>query len=255
MFPARPSQEGSEPGPPGQQLRSPGRETRRRIWTDGQDDLLEVVRAPGATSGFPGPFGRRGGAARHDPPAARGREHGARCRRRELRASWCPWMNLSGYVVVGHGHSQGDTFWVISAHIVGMYGLVLVVGDAIDHVGRRPALIGGLLVMGVFDDRRSLWIASLPAMSLALFGLGLGWAFSYVAATTELVDRAALSERRDVSSASPTCCRASRAPRSPSSEASPTTRSASARSASAPRSPSYSPRLVNPLRRAASRAR
>ena len=32
-------------------------------------------------------------------------------------------------------------------------------------------------------------------MSLALFGLGLGWSFSYVAATTELVDRAALSER------------------------------------------------------------
>ena len=103
-------------------------------------------------------------------------------------------MNLSGYVVVGHGHSQGDTFWVISAHIVGMYGLVLVVGDAIDHVGRRPALIGGLLVMGV-STIAIVWIASLPAMSLALFGLGLGWAFSYVAATTELVDRAALSER------------------------------------------------------------
>ena len=103
-------------------------------------------------------------------------------------------MNLSGYIVVGHGHSQGDTFWVISAHIVGMYGLVLVVGDAIDHVGRRPALIGGLLVMGV-STIAMVWIASLPAMSLALFGLGLGWAFSYVAATTELVDRAALSER------------------------------------------------------------
>jgi len=83
---------------------------------------------------------------------------------------------------------------VISAHIVGMYGLVLVVGDAIDHVGRRPALIGGLLVMGV-STIAIVWIASLPAMSLALFGLGLGWAFSYVAATTELVDRAALSER------------------------------------------------------------
>jgi MFS family permease len=103
-------------------------------------------------------------------------------------------MNLSGYIVVGHGHSQGDTFWVISAHIVGMYGLVLVVGDAIDRVGRRPALIGGLFVMGV-STIAMVWIADLPAMSLALFGLGLGWAFSYVAATAELVDRAALSER------------------------------------------------------------
>lgn len=103
-------------------------------------------------------------------------------------------MNLSGYIVVGHRHSQADTFWVISAHIVGMYGLVLVVGGLIDRVGRRPALIGGLLAMGVSTISMA-WIASVAAMSLALFGLGLGWAFSYVAATSELVDRAALSER------------------------------------------------------------
>ena len=32
-------------------------------------------------------------------------------------------------------------------------------------------------------------------MSVALFGLGLGWSFSYVAATTELVSLAAVSER------------------------------------------------------------
>ncbi len=103
-------------------------------------------------------------------------------------------MNLSGYIVVGHGHSQADTFWVISAHIVGMYGLVLVVGDVIDRAGRVPALVGGLVVMGV-STILMVWISSVVAMSLALFGLGLGWAFSYVAATSELVDRAALSER------------------------------------------------------------
>jgi MFS family permease len=71
---------------------------------------------------------------------------------------------------------------------------VLVVGDFIDRVGRRVALVGGLLVMGV-STIAMVWIADLPAMSLALFGLGLGWAFSYVAATAELVDRAAFSER------------------------------------------------------------
>jgi MFS family permease len=103
-------------------------------------------------------------------------------------------MNLSGYIVVGQGHSQADTFWVISAHILGMYGLVLVVGNVIDRVGRVPALVGGLVVMGASTIFMA-WITSVPAMSLALFGLGLGWAFSYVAATSELVDRAALSER------------------------------------------------------------
>ena len=45
-------------------------------------------------------------------------------------------------------------------------------------------------------------------MSLALFGLGLGWAFSYVAATSELVDHAALRSAA-ASSASPISSRAS----------------------------------------------
>jgi MFS family permease len=103
-------------------------------------------------------------------------------------------MNLSGYIVVGHGHDQGDTFWVISAHIVGMYGLVLVVGNVIDRIGRLVALVGGLLLMGL-STIFMIWITGVFAMSIALFGLGLGWVFSYVAATTELVDCAALSER------------------------------------------------------------
>lgn len=103
-------------------------------------------------------------------------------------------MTLSGYIVVGHGHSTGDTFWVISVHIVGMYGLVLVVGDLIDRVGRRPALVGGLAIMGVSTIFMA-WIESVAAMSLSLFGLGLGWSLSFVAATSELVDHAALSER------------------------------------------------------------
>ena len=38
-------------------------------------------------------------------------------------------MNLAGYVAVGHHHRHGDVFTIISVHIVGMYGLVLVVGD------------------------------------------------------------------------------------------------------------------------------
>jgi MFS family permease len=103
-------------------------------------------------------------------------------------------MTLSGYVVVGHGHSTGDTFWVISVHIVGMYGLVLIVGDLIDRIGRRPALVGGLAVMGLSTIFMA-WIESVAAMSLSLFGLGLGWSLSYVAATSELVDHARVAER------------------------------------------------------------
>jgi len=103
-------------------------------------------------------------------------------------------MNLAGAVIVGHGHGHGDVFTVISAHIVGMYGLVLVVGDLIDRFGRRRALAGGLVTMGV-STLSLAWVDSIGAMSLSLFGLGLGWVFAYVGATSELVDRAALSER------------------------------------------------------------
>lgn len=103
-------------------------------------------------------------------------------------------MNLTGYMMVGQGHMQSDVFPVISAHIVGMYGLVLVVGDLVDRLGRRVALVGGLLVMGA-STLALAWTESIFSTGVALFGLGLGWSFSYVAATSELVDLARPVER------------------------------------------------------------
>jgi MFS family permease len=103
-------------------------------------------------------------------------------------------MNLAGYVVVGHGHRHGDVFTVISAHIVGMYGLVIVAGDLVDRIGRRRSMAIGLGLMAV-SNAGLVWLTGIAGMSAALFGLGLGWNLSYVAATTELVSRAAASER------------------------------------------------------------
>jgi MFS family permease len=103
-------------------------------------------------------------------------------------------MNLAGYVVVGNGHAEGDIFTVISFHIIGMYSLVIVVGDMIDHTGRLPALIGGLILMGVSALGLG-WHSSVLWTSFCLFGLGLGWNVSYVAATAHLSDVAAPSER------------------------------------------------------------
>ncbi len=103
-------------------------------------------------------------------------------------------MNLSGYVAIGHHHSQGDVFTVISVHIVGMYGLVLVVGDLIERLGRQRSIVIGLAIMAT-ANAGLVWAGSIAGMSLALFGLGLGWCLAYVAATTTLVDLAAASER------------------------------------------------------------
>jgi MFS family permease len=104
-------------------------------------------------------------------------------------------MNLSGYVVVEHHHhEQHDVFPIIGAHVLGMYALVLVVGALIDRIGRAPALAGGLLVMAA-STLGLLWIESVAATAVLLFGLGVGWNLSFVAATAQLADAAAPSER------------------------------------------------------------
>ena len=103
-------------------------------------------------------------------------------------------MNLTGYIVIDHGHHQSDVFTVISLHIVGMYALVLVIGQVIDKIGRRPCQVAGLLMMAL-STLGLVWFVSIPWTSASLFLLGLGWNLSYVAAVTELADRALPAER------------------------------------------------------------
>jgi MFS family permease len=103
-------------------------------------------------------------------------------------------MNLAGYIAVGHRHHQSDVFTIISAHIVGMYGLVLVTGDVVERIGRRRAIVIGLATMAA-SNAALVWLDGILGMSVSLFGLGIGWNLSYVAANTELVDLAAPSER------------------------------------------------------------
>jgi hypothetical protein len=104
-------------------------------------------------------------------------------------------MTLVGYVLVDHGHHHGAVFPVISAHFAGMFGLALVVGNVVDRVGRMRALVGGLLLLG-FSSLSVVWaVESVGATAVALFGIGLGWNFSYVAATAELTERTIPVER------------------------------------------------------------
>jgi MFS family permease len=71
---------------------------------------------------------------------------------------------------------------------------VIVVGDLVDKIGRQRAITAGLTLMAA-STLALVWLDSIVGMSLALFGLGLGWSFSYVAATTEMISLAAVSER------------------------------------------------------------
>jgi MFS family permease len=104
-------------------------------------------------------------------------------------------MNLTGYVVVEHRHhAQHLVFPIIGAHVVGMYGLVPIVGSLIDRLGRAPALVAGLVVIAV-SCAGLQWGESVWATGALLFGLGLGWNVSYVAATAQLVDLSHPAER------------------------------------------------------------
>jgi len=104
-------------------------------------------------------------------------------------------MTLTGSVVVDHHHHAGHSvFPIIGAHVFGMYALVLVIGSLIDRIGRRPSLAGGLLVMAV-SALSLLWVESVAATAVSLFGLGIGWNLSFVAATATLADCAAPWER------------------------------------------------------------
>jgi len=104
-------------------------------------------------------------------------------------------MNLSGYVVVEHHHhGQESVFPIIGAHVFGMYALVIVVGSLIDRIGRPPALATGLAVMAA-STIGLLWVQSVLATAILLFGLGVGWNVSFVAATAHLADRTSAAER------------------------------------------------------------
>jgi MFS family permease len=103
-------------------------------------------------------------------------------------------MTLTGVVVVEQGHPAHVVFPIIAAHVVGMYALVIVVGDLIDRIGRTRALVGGLILMGG-SAISLLWVTSVPALAFSLFALGLGWSFSFVAATAQLADRTQPAER------------------------------------------------------------
>jgi MFS family permease len=104
-------------------------------------------------------------------------------------------MNLTGYVIVQHHHhAQHLVFPVIGGHVLGMYLLMPVVGMIVDRIGRRETLAAGLALLG-FSAGGLNWAESIVPIGILLFGLGLGWNMSFVAATTQLADLSSASER------------------------------------------------------------
>jgi MFS family permease len=64
----------------------------------------------------------------------------------------------------------------------------------VDRIGRTTAQGAGLVVMALSCAGLMAW-TSVPATAALLFGLGLGWNVSFVAATAQLADRTSPAER------------------------------------------------------------
>ena len=104
-------------------------------------------------------------------------------------------MNLTGYVMVQHHHhAQHLVFPVIGAHVLGMYLLMPFVGMIADRIGRTTVLGCGLALLGLSAIGLT-WVEAVVPTGILLFGLGLGWNASFVAATTQLANLTTAAER------------------------------------------------------------
>lgn len=94
----------------------------------------------------------------------------------------------------GHEHPLGSISFVISAHVVGMYAFSIISGRLADRAGRGPVIAAGAAVLILAGLTARLSPQVLP-LSVALFLLGLGWNFCYVAGSSLLADQLSPQER------------------------------------------------------------
>lgn len=91
-------------------------------------------------------------------------------------------------------HSTAAISTVIMAHTLGMFGFSWLSGWLIDRAGRIPIILigAGILTISCVLAPLSLLI---PILSLALYLLGLGWSFCFIAGSSLLSDSLASKER------------------------------------------------------------
>ncbi|WP_420642284.1 MFS transporter [Candidatus Leptofilum sp.] len=93
-----------------------------------------------------------------------------------------------------HNHSTESVSLVIMAHTLGMFGLSSVTGWLIDRYGRIPLIVAGSAILILAGILAPLSVA-VPNLAVALFLLGLGWNFCFIAGSSLLADALAAKER------------------------------------------------------------
>lgn len=93
-----------------------------------------------------------------------------------------------------NGHDTGSISLVIMAHTLGMFGLSGVTGWLVEQVGRRIMIAAGSVILLVSCVLAPI-STGVPLLALALFLLGLGWNFCFVAGSSLLSAQLEAAER------------------------------------------------------------
>lgn len=93
-----------------------------------------------------------------------------------------------------YDHGTQAISLVIMAHTLGMFGLSSVTGWLIDRFGRLAMIVTGALVL-VGATLLAPISTAVPVLAFALFLLGLGWNFCFIAGSSLLSDALAAGER------------------------------------------------------------
>jgi MFS family permease len=103
-------------------------------------------------------------------------------------------MSITSVHMKAHQHGLNAVSLVISAHTFGMYAFSIISGRMADRRGRGPVIIMGATVLMLSCLMAAPSVDLLP-LAGALFLLGLGWNFAYVAGSTLLADQLSVGER------------------------------------------------------------
>jgi len=108
-------------------------------------------------------------------------------------------MTMTPLHMTEHGHGLAAVGMVLSGHTLGMYAFSPLSGWLSDRYGRVPTIFLGTTVLAI----ASLMAAFAPpdgglVLLLALFLLGLGWSFGFVAGSAMLSENLEIHERTRV---------------------------------------------------------
>ncbi len=103
-------------------------------------------------------------------------------------------MSITSVHMKAHHHPLSAVSLVISAHTLGMYAFSMISGRMTDRWGRGQVIILGSAVM-IVSCLMAAPSTGLAALMVALFLLGLGWNFAYVAGSALLADQLSPGER------------------------------------------------------------